>query len=52
MWVTWRFDMPKAKGQHKDKALTAAAVRTAKGAGLYADGNGLFLKVDDAGNRR
>jgi hypothetical protein len=42
----------KTKGRHPDKALTAVGVRTAKQAGRYADGNGLYLVVDPSGAKR
>lgn len=42
----------KRKGRHPDKALSATFVRNAKGPGFYADGNGLYLKVDKSGARR
>lgn len=42
----------KPTGQHKEKRLSAATVRTIKEAGFYADGNGLYLKVDKSGAKR
>lgn len=39
-------------GRHPQKALTAATVRHMKDAGFYADGNGLYLKVDKSGAKR
>ncbi|HVK54335.1 MAG TPA: integrase arm-type DNA-binding domain-containing protein [Burkholderiales bacterium] len=42
----------KAQGAHPDKKLSAAFVRTVKDAGFYADGNGLYLKVDSHGAKR
>lgn len=42
----------KAKGRHPEKALTAATVRSKKQPGFYADGNGLYLKVDKTGAKR
>ncbi|WP_254430598.1 MULTISPECIES: site-specific integrase [unclassified Ruegeria] len=42
----------KRKGQHPQNALKAPFVRSAKGPALYADGNGLYLKVDASGARR
>jgi integrase len=42
----------KATGKHKDKALTAVAVRALNEPGFYADGNGLYLKVIDSGAKR
>jgi len=42
----------KARGQHPDKALNAMQVRQLKAKGRYADGNGLYLVVDDSGSKR
>ncbi|MFG1260834.1 Arm DNA-binding domain-containing protein [Xanthobacter flavus] len=42
----------KRKGRHPDKALTAVTVRQAKIPGRYADGNGLYLEVDQSGAKR
>lgn len=42
----------KKKGRHGQNLLSAAFVRTAKGPAFYADGNGLYLKVDASGARR
>lgn len=42
----------KPKGRHREKSLTAAAVRSLNGAGFYGDGNGLYLKVDPSGSKR
>ncbi|WP_244889143.1 tyrosine-type recombinase/integrase [Roseivivax marinus] len=39
-------------GQHPEKALSAAFVRTVKDPGKYFDGHGLFLKVDPSGAKR
>jgi len=39
-------------GQHKEKRLSAAFVRTIKEPGFYGDGHGLYLKVDASGARR
>ncbi|MEX0349862.1 MAG: tyrosine-type recombinase/integrase [Paracoccaceae bacterium] len=44
--------MGKRKGRHPQNALSAPFVRSAKGPALYADGNGLYLKVDESGARR
>lgn len=41
----------KPAGMHREKVLTAAAVRNL-GPGFHSDGNGLFLKVDPSGARR
>lgn len=44
--------MPRRRyGRHPDKALSAVAVRNAP-PGRYADGNGLYLQVDESGARR
>lgn len=42
----------KPNGQHREKALSAAFVRTATTPGKYFDGHGLFLKVDVSGAKR
>ena len=44
--------MPKKRGLHPDKALTALAVRNLAQPGRYADGNGLYLMIDTSGARR
>ncbi|MFN3889887.1 MAG: tyrosine-type recombinase/integrase [Beijerinckiaceae bacterium] len=44
--------MPKNRGRHPDKALTAVHVRQIKHPGRYADGNGLYLIVDPSGAKR
>ncbi|WP_345944344.1 Arm DNA-binding domain-containing protein [Aureimonas sp. SA4125] len=44
--------MAKRTGRHPDKALTAVQVRNLKVPGRYADGNGLYLVVDESGARR
>ena len=38
--------------RQKLQALPAALVRTVKEPGLYADGNGLHLKVESSGSKR
>lgn len=43
--------MTKPTGRHPEKALTAVSVRNAK-PGRHADGNGLYLEVDESGARR
>ena len=43
--------MTKPRGRHPHQRLTAVAVRRNK-AGRYADGNGLYLIVDESGARR
>lgn len=42
----------KAKGQHREKQLSAAFVRTVSEPGRYLDGLGLFLQVDHSGAKR
>ena len=42
----------KPAGQHKEKRLSAAFIRTVSAPGFYADGNGLYLKVDASGAKR
>jgi integrase len=42
----------KPTGQHREKRLSAATVRTSKEPGLHGDGNGLYLKVDPSGAKR
>jgi integrase len=42
----------KPKGRHPHNALSATAVTKRKTPGRYADGNGLYLVVDDSGARR
>ena len=42
----------KRRGRHPDKALSAAFCRNVAEAGLYCDGNGLYLEVDPSGARR
>ena len=44
--------MPKAQGPHKQRRLTAVAVRSLARPGRYGDGDGLQLLVDAAGSRR
>jgi len=41
-----------AINKHPHKALTPVTVRNKKDAGFYADGNGLYLKVDKNGSKR
>lgn len=40
------------KGKHPHKALSSAFIRTARIAGRFADGNGLYLIVDPSGAKR
>ncbi len=42
----------KRKGGHKAKILSAAFVRTVTAPGFYADGEGLYLKVEATGAKR
>src|SRR6476646_7841913 len=37
---------------HPEKALTAVGIKALKKPGRYADGNGLYLKVDQSGAKR
>ena len=42
----------KPKGRHPDRVLTVVKVRSLKTPGRYADGNGLYLVVDDSEAKR
>jgi hypothetical protein len=42
----------KRKGRHPINALTALRVKRVSNQGVYADGNGLYLKVDKRGAKR
>ncbi|NNJ96244.1 MAG: tyrosine-type recombinase/integrase [Gammaproteobacteria bacterium] len=42
----------KRKGKHPEKALSALGIRNISTPGFYADGNGLYLKVDKSGSKR
>jgi integrase len=42
----------KSRGPHPHKRLTAIVARNARKPGRYADGNGLYLVVDESGARR
>ena len=44
--------MPKAKGRHPEKLLTAVKVRTMKTPGRHTDGGGLFLVVSPTGAKK
>lgn len=44
--------MAKKQGRHPDKSLNAKRVAAIKEPGFYADGNGLYLKVDKTGAKR
>lgn len=50
MWYSMSGTKP--VGQHRDKRLSAATVRTIKEPGFYGDGHGLYLKVDTSGAKR
>jgi integrase len=47
----WDAQVMKA-GKHPEKALTAVAVNKATKPGRYADGNGLYLFIDQSGAKR
>ena len=49
MWVTL---IMKSKGKHPSNKLTALKVKRESNRGSYADGNGLYLKVDRSGAKR
>ena len=40
------------RGRHPVNDLTVAKVRATQAPGMYADGNGLYLRVDKSGARR
>ena len=42
----------KRKGRHPSNALSGTLVHAMRAPGLYADGNGLYLRVDAAGCKR
>lgn len=44
--------MPKSRGLHPDKALSALKVKQVTKAGRYSDGQGLYLVVSDTGAKR
>lgn len=59
MWGEMRDDkrdtrrkVGKPRGKHPDKRLTAVGLRSLRAPGRYADGNGLYLFVDDSGAKR
>jgi len=39
-------------GRHPEKALTALRIKQLTNPGRYADGNGLYLVVDETGAKR
>jgi integrase len=47
-----RIKVGKPRGQHPEKRLTAVRIRHITQPGRYADGNGLYLFVDDSGAKR
>lgn len=49
---TRRIKVTKPQGKHPDKRLTAVGIRALRAPGRYADGNGLYLFVDDSGAKR
>lgn len=49
---TGRIKVRKPRGPHPDKRLTAVRIRHLKNRGRYADGNGLYLFVDESGAKR
>jgi hypothetical protein len=42
----------KARGRHPSEALTGDFIRSVQASGFYADGNGLYLRVDASGTKR
>jgi integrase len=42
----------RTRKKHPDKALSVLGIRAIEKAGRYADGNGLYLKVDESGAKR
>lgn len=44
--------LTKPRRSHVDKRLTAVAIRNLRRPGRYADGNGLYLVVDESGAKR
>src|ERR1700738_3549985 len=42
----------RTRRKHPDKALNVLAIRAIEKPGRYADGNGLYLKVDESGAKR
>ena len=42
----------KARGRHLLEALTGDFIRSVQATGFYADGNGLYLRVDTSGTKR
>ncbi|QLL63868.1 DUF4102 domain-containing protein [Sinorhizobium mexicanum] len=48
----WGKNVPKAKGQHREKVLSALKVKQLTAPGKYGDGNGLYLVVDKSGAKR
>ena len=50
--VGHRPDRKEKRGLDPSSALSAVKVRNVKVPGMYADGNGLYLRVTEAGNKR
>ncbi len=44
--------MWKRRGRHPSEALTGDFIRLVQAPGFYPDGNGLYLRVDEAGCKR
>jgi Arm DNA-binding domain len=42
----------KRKGRHPSEALTGEFIRSVQAPGFYPDGNGLYLRLDEAGCKR
>ena len=42
----------KARGRHPSEVLTDDFIRSVQASGFYADGNGLYLRVDASGSKR
>ena len=42
----------RTRKKHPDKALSVLGIRAIEKPGRYADGNGLYLKVDESGAKR
>ncbi len=49
---TARLKVTKPRGRHPDKRLSAVRIRSLQEPGRYADGNGLYLFVDESGAKR
>jgi hypothetical protein len=42
----------RTRKKHPDKALNVVGIKALKKPGRYADGNGLYLKIDESGAKR